>query len=92
MKCSNIGNLRDKKGKSTSRKQLADGESISCSCFFYIMIDTRVNSDLAKTKIVTFALKIVNRKSVFKTTFARGEFIRLNVETEKNLSVFACCV
>ena len=31
MKYSSIGNLRDKKGKFTSRKQLADGESISCS-------------------------------------------------------------
>ena len=57
-----------------------------------MMIDTRVNSDLAETKIVTFALKIVNSKSVSKTTFTRGEFIRVNVETDKNLSVFACCV
>ena len=40
--------------------------------FFYIVIDTRVNSDLAKTKIVTFALKIINSKSVSKTTFTRG--------------------
>ena len=48
------------------------------------MIDTRVNSDLAKTKIVTFALKIINSKSVSKTTLTRGEFIRLNVETDKN--------
>ena len=47
------------------------------------MIDTRVNSDLAKTKIVTFALKIVNSKSVSKTTFTREEFIRVNVETDK---------
>ena len=39
---------------------------------FYIMIDTRVNSDLDKTKIVTFALKIINSKSVSKTTFTRG--------------------
>ena len=52
-----MGNLRDKKGKFTSRKQLANGESISCSCFFYIVIDTRVNSDLAKTKFVTFCVK-----------------------------------
>ena len=37
MKCSSIGNLRDKKGKFTSRKQLANGESsISCSCFFLL--------------------------------------------------------
>ena len=48
---SSMRNLRDKKGKFTSRKQLANGESISCSCFFYIMIDTRVNSDLAKLKL-----------------------------------------
>ena len=33
-----------------------------------------VNSDLDKTKIVTFALKIINSKSVSKTTFTRGEF------------------
>ena len=59
-----MGNWRDKKGKFTSRKQLANGESIPCSCFFYIMIDTRVNSDLAETEIVTFALKIINSKSV----------------------------
>ena len=39
------GELRGKKGKFTSRKQLASGESISYSCFFYITIDTRVNSD-----------------------------------------------
>ena len=86
-----MGNLRDKKGKFTSPKQLANGESISCSCFF-IMIDTRVNSDLAKTKIVKFALEIINSKSVSKTTFTREEFVRVNVETSKNLSVFACCV
>ena len=41
------------------------------------MIDTRVNFDLAKAKIVTFALKIINSKSVSKTTFTRGEFIRI---------------
>ena len=52
---------------------------------FFIMIDTRVNSDLAETKIVTFALKIINSKSVSKTTFTRGEFIRVNVERNKNL-------
>ena len=45
--------------------------------FFNIMIDTRVNSDLAKTKIVTFALKIISSKSVSKTTFTRGKFIRV---------------
>ena len=72
MKCSSMGKLRDKKGKFTSRNQLANGESISCSCFFYIMIDTRVNSNLAETKIVAFALKIINSKSVFKTTITRG--------------------
>ena len=35
---------------------------------FYIMIDTLVNSDWAKTIIVTFVLKIINRKSVSMTT------------------------
>ena len=91
-----MGSLRDKKEKFTSRKQLANRESISCGCFIYIyiyiMIDTRVNSDLAKTKIAKFALKIINSKSVYKTTFTRGEFIRVNVEKDKNLSVFAFCV
>ena len=48
--------------------------------------------DLAKIKIVTFALKIINSKNVSKTTFTRWEFIRVNVETDKNLSLFACCV
>ena len=62
-----MGNLRDKKGKFTSRKQLANGESISCSCFLYITIDTCVNSDWAKTVIVKFLLKIINGKSVSKT-------------------------
>ena len=53
-----MGNLRDKNGKFASQKQLESGESISCSCFcLYSMIDTRGNSDLAKTKIVTSALK-----------------------------------
>ena len=56
------------------------------------MIDTRVNSAVAETKIVTFVLKIINSKSVSKTTFTQGEFIRVNVETDKILSVFACCV
>ena len=60
--------------------------------FFYIMIDARVNSDLAKTKIATFALKGINSRSVSKITFTRGEFIRVKVETDKNLSAFACCV
>ena len=59
-----MGNLRDKKGKFTSRKQLANGESISRSCFFDIMIDTCVNSDWAKTIIVTFVLKIINSKNL----------------------------
>ena len=74
-----MGNLRVKKGKFTSRKQLANGESISCSCCFpfYIMIDILVNFDFAKTIIVTFVLKIINSKSVFKTTFTRGGFIRV---------------
>ena len=62
------------------------------SCFFYIMIDTRVNSDWAKTIIFTFVLKIISSKSVSKTTFTRGGFIRVNVETDKNLSVFVCYV
>ena len=60
--------------------------------FFYIMIDIHENSDLAETKIVTFALKTINSKSVSKTTFTRGEFIRVNVKTDKDFSVFACCV
>ena len=60
--------------------------------FSNIMIDTRVNSDLAKTKIATFALKNINNQSESKTTFTRGELIRVNVETDKNLSVFAYCV
>ena len=47
------------------------------------MIDTHVNSDLAK--IVTFTLKIINSKSESKTTFTRGEFIRVNVEMDKKL-------
>ena len=91
MKYSSVGNWRDKKGKFTSQKQLANGESISYS-FFIIMIDTGVNSDFTRTKIVKFALKIINSKSVSKTIFTRGEFIRVNVEMDKNLSVFACCV
>ena len=33
------------------------------------MIDTRVNSDWAKTIVVTSVLKIINSKSVSKTTF-----------------------
>ena len=56
------------------------------------MIDTHENSDLVETKIVMFALKTINSKSVSKTTFTRGEFIRVNVETDKDFSVFACCV
>ena len=32
---SELRNLGDKKRKFTSRKQLANGESISCSCFLY---------------------------------------------------------
>ena len=93
MKCSSIGNLRDKKGKFTSQKQLANGESISCSCFLYsIMIDTHANSDLVKAKLVTFVLKIINSKSVSKTTFTGGNLSGLNLETDKNLSVFAYCV
>ena len=39
------------------------------------MIDTHVNSDWAKT----FVLRIINSKSVSKTTFTRVEF----VETDK---------
>ena len=91
MKYSSLGNLRDKKGKFTSRKQVANGESISYS-FFHIMIDTRVNSDWAKAIIVTFVLKIISSKSVSKIKFTRGGFVRVNVETDKNLSVFICRV
>ena len=50
---------------------------------FYIAIDTRVKSDWAKTIIVTFALKIINSKSMSKTTFTPGGFIRVNVEIDK---------
>ena len=60
--------------------------------FFYITIDTRVNSDWAKTSIVTCVLKIINSKSVSKTTFTLGGFIQVNVETDKYLSVVVCCV
>ena len=68
-----MGNLRDKKGKFTSRKQLTNGESISCSWgFFYIMIDSRVNSDLAKTKIVTFALKLSTVKVCLRSRSHEG--------------------
>ena len=41
-------------------------------CFFYIMIDTHVNSDWAKTIIFTFVLKTINSKSVSKTSFTQG--------------------
>ena len=47
------------------------------------MIDTRVNSGWAKAIIATFVVNIINSKSVPKTTFTRGEFIRVNVETDK---------
>ena len=40
-------------------------------------------SGLAKTKIVTLALKIINNKSVSKTTFTPGEFIRVNMKADK---------
>ena len=56
------------------------------------MIGTRVNSDRAKTIIATFVLKIINSKSVSKTTFTRGGFIRENGKTDKNLSAFVCRV
>ena len=56
------------------------------------MIDTRVNFDWAKTIIVTFVLKIFNSKSVSKTTFTQGGFTKVNVETDKNLSVLVCFV
>ena len=94
MKYSSMGNLRDNRGKFTSRKQLANGQSISCSCllFFFIMTDTRVHSDWAKTVNVTFVSEIINSKSVSKTTFTRVGFIWVNVETDKNLSLFVCCV
>ena len=86
-----MGNLKDKKGTFTSQKQLADGESISCS-FLDIMTDTCVSSDWAKTIIVTFVLRIINIKSVSKTTFTRVRFIQINVKTDTNLSLFVCCV
>ena len=56
------------------------------------MIDTRVNSDWAKAIIVTFVLKIISSKNVSKIKFTRGGFVRVNVETDKNLSVFICRV
>ena len=56
-----------------------------------IMVDTRVNSDWAKTIIVTFVLKLINSKSVFKTTFTRWGFIRVKMVTDKKF-VFVCCV
>ena len=59
---------------------------------FYITIDTCINSDWAKTIIVTFVLKIINSKNESKTTFTRWRFVRVNVETDKNLSVFVGCV
>ena len=49
------------------------------------MIDTCVNSDWAKTIIVTFVLKIINSKSVSRATFTRGGFIQVNVETDKDV-------
>ena len=58
----------------------------------FFMIDIRINSDWAKTIIATFVLKIINSKSVSKTTFTRGGFIREKVKTDKNLSVFVCRV
>ena len=64
-----MGNLRHKKRKFRSRKQLANGDSISFSrC---TVIGARVNSDRVKTIIATFVLKIINSDSVSKTTFTR---------------------
>ena len=56
------------------------------------MIDTCVNSDWDKTIIVTFVLKIMNIKSVSKTTSTPVGFILVNVEMDKTLSVFVCYV
>ena len=50
---------------------------------FFKCYDTRVNSDWAKTVIVTFVLTIINSKSVYKTTLTRRRFTRVNVETNK---------
>ena len=75
-----MGNLRDKKGKFTSQKQLANGESSSCSFF---TMDTPVNSDWAKIIVIAFVLNIINSKSVSKATFTQGGFIQVNVETDK---------
>ena len=50
-----------------------------------------MNSDLVKTKTVTFALKIINSKSVSKTTFTRGEFIRKRIKMYPYLPVAFRC-
>ena len=55
-------------------------EKLTSYGFFYITIDTCVNSDWAKTIILMFMLKIINSKSVSKTTFIGGGFIRVNVD------------
>ena len=48
--------------------------------------ETSLSSDLAKTKIVTLALKMINSKSMSKTTFTRGEFVR--VRATFHLTIF----
>ena len=70
-------NLRDKEGKFSRRKRLANGESISCRCLFYITIDTHVNSDWAKT---TECVK--NRRYVF------NEPLNSDIFNSKNLISF----
>ena len=55
------------------------------------MIDTRVNSDWAKTIIVTFVLKIISsieQKCVHDHVHTRG-FIRVNVERIKFTDLYS---
>ena len=43
------------------------------ACFFYMIIDTCVNSYWTKTIIVTFMLKIINNKLVSNTSSQHEE-------------------
>ena len=75
-----MGNLKDK-GKFTSRKQLKNGESISCIFLYY---DTRVNL------ICHVCVKNYQQKCVQDHFDTRG-INPVHVETDKSLSVIACC-
>ena len=55
------------------------------------MINTHVNSDWAKTMIVTFVSKIINIKSVQDQIHKSG-FIRVIVEMDTNLSAILSSV